>query len=83
MRRPSAIAWGDEQLFSTCGEALTDNYEDDATPYAGPALWSSDPSIFGVEPLPEQNGTHLDLLTDAFGIRSQISAIFASQLPST
>jgi hypothetical protein len=62
MRRPSAIAWGDGQLFSTCGEALTDNYEDDATPYAGPALWSSDPSIFGVEPLPEQNGTHLDML---------------------
>jgi hypothetical protein len=62
MRRPTAIAWGDQQFFAACGEGLTDNYEDDATPYAGPALWSSDPSIFGVEPLPEQNGTHLDML---------------------
>jgi hypothetical protein len=62
MRRPTSIAWGDEQLFAACGEALTDNYEDDAIPYAGPALWSSDPAIFGVEPLPDQNGTHLDML---------------------
>lgn len=62
MRRPTAVAWGDEQLFSTCGEALTDNDEDDPTPYAGPVLWSSDPAIFGVDPLPEQNGTHLDML---------------------
>ncbi|HEX2875303.1 MAG TPA: hypothetical protein VHP33_28825 [Polyangiaceae bacterium] len=62
MRRPAAMAWGDEALFATCGEALTDNYEDDDIPYAGPVLWSSDPAIFGVEPLPEQNGTHLDML---------------------
>lgn len=62
MRRPTAIAWGDEQLFAACGEALTDNYEDDSIPYAGPALWSSDPAIFGVKPRPEQNGTHLDML---------------------
>lgn len=62
MRRPAAIAWGDELLFATCGEALTANYEDDSTPYTGPVLWSSDPAIFGVEPLPTQNGTHLDML---------------------
>ena len=62
MRRPTAIAWGDGELFASCGEALTDNYEDDDTPYAGPALWSSDPAIFGVKPLPSQNGTHLDML---------------------
>jgi hypothetical protein len=62
MRRPTAIAWGDEQLFSTCGEGLTDNYEDDTTPYAGPALWTADPSVFGVKPLPTQNGTHIDML---------------------
>lgn len=62
MRRPAAIAWGDEQLFATCGESLTANYEDDDIPYTGPVLWSSDPAIFGVEPLPEQNGTHLDML---------------------
>ncbi len=62
MRRPSSIAWGEGALFATCGESLTDNYEDDAIPYAGPALWSSDPDIFGVKPLPTQNGTHLDML---------------------
>lgn len=62
MRRPTAMAWGDSLLFASCGEGLTDNYEDDDTPYAGPVLWSSDPAIFGVEPLPTQNGTHLDML---------------------
>jgi hypothetical protein len=62
MRRPAAMAWSESLLFATCGEALTDNYEDDDIPYAGPVLWSSDPAIFGVEPLPEQNGTHLDML---------------------
>jgi hypothetical protein len=62
MRRPTAIAWGEGPVFASCGEALTDNYEDDDTPYAGPALWSSDPAIFGVKPLPTQNGTHIDML---------------------
>jgi hypothetical protein len=62
MRRPTAIAWGDGALFASCGEALTDNYEDDKKAYAGPALWSSDPAIFGVEPRPEENGTHIDML---------------------
>jgi hypothetical protein len=62
MRRPTSIAWGDALLFASCGEGLTDNYEDDDTPYAGPVLWSSDPAIFGVEPLPTMNGTHLDML---------------------
>lgn len=62
MRRPTAIAWGEGELFATCGEARTDNYEDEATPYAGPVLWSSDPAIFGVEPRADQNGTHLDML---------------------
>ena len=31
----------------------------------GPTLWSSDPAIFGVKPLPSQNGTHLDMLHDS------------------
>jgi hypothetical protein len=62
MRRPTALAWGDDELFATCGEARTDNFEDEATPYAGPVLWSSDPEIFGVDPEPTQNGTHLDML---------------------
>ncbi len=62
MRRPTAIAWGEGQLFGSCGEALTDNYEDVDIPYAGPVLWSSDPGVFGVKPTAEQNGTHLDML---------------------
>ncbi len=62
MRRPTAIAWSDTELFATCGEARTDNLEDEATPYAGPVLWSSDPQIFGARPSGMQNGTHLDML---------------------
>jgi hypothetical protein len=79
MRRPTAIAWGDDLLFSTCGEGLTDNYEDDATPYAGPALWSSDPAIFGVAPLPSQNGTHIDMLHETplcMGLAHESANIF-------
>lgn len=62
MRRPTALAWGDGELFGSCGEGRTDNYEDDPTPYAGPVLWSANPDVFGVEPLAGQNGTHLDML---------------------
>jgi hypothetical protein len=62
MRRPTAIAWSDTELFATCGEARTDNLEDEPTPYAGPVLWSSDPQIFGARPTGMQNGTHLDML---------------------
>lgn len=62
MRRPTAIAWGQGDTFGTCGEALTDNFEDVPVPYAGPVLWSSNPSVFGVEPQAGQNGTHLDML---------------------
>jgi hypothetical protein len=62
MRRPTQLAWGEDVLFASCGEARTDNYEDEAIPYSGPVLWSSDPAIFGVEPTADQNGTHLDML---------------------
>lgn len=62
MRRPTQLAWGDGLLFASCGEALTDNFEDGTEPYAGPVLWSSDPTIFGADPKPDQNGTHLDML---------------------
>jgi hypothetical protein len=62
MRRPAAIAWGDGDYFASCGEARTDNWDDEATPYAGPVLWSSNPSVFGVKPLEGQNGTHMDML---------------------
>lgn len=65
MRRPSSVAWGDGELFASCGESLTANYEDVDIPYTGPVLWSSDPEIFGVEPEPDQNGTHLDMLHES------------------
>jgi hypothetical protein len=62
MRRPTAIAFGDNGNFATCHEHRTGNYDDDPYDYIGPTLWSSDPAIFGVEPEPGQNGTHLDML---------------------
>lgn len=65
MRRPTSIAFGENGNLSTCGEARTDNYEDEAIDYSGPVLWSSDPAIFGVEPRPGQNGTHLDMLHES------------------
>jgi hypothetical protein len=63
MRRPTSIAFGDNGNFATCPEYRTGNYEDETTiDFIGPTLWSSDPAIFGVKPLPTQNGTHLDML---------------------
>ena len=62
MRRPTSISFGDDGTFATCGEARTDNYDDEKVDFAGPVLWSSDPSIFGVKPTGEQNGTHIDML---------------------
>jgi len=62
MRRPTSIAFGDHGYFATCGEARTDNYDDETIDFAGPVLWSSDPAVFGVAPEPGQNGTHLDML---------------------
>ena len=65
MRRPTSIAFGENGNLATCGEARTDNYEDEAIDYSGPVLWSSDPTIFGVTPKPGQNGTHLDMLHES------------------
>jgi hypothetical protein len=62
MRRPTSIAFGENGNLATCGEARTDNYEDEPVDYSGPVLWSSDPTIFGVKPTSGQNGTHLDML---------------------
>lgn len=62
MRRPTSIAFGDDGTLATCGEARTDNFDVETTDFAGPVLWSSDPSVFGVKPLPDQNGTHIDML---------------------
>lgn len=65
MRRPSSIAFGQNGNLATCGEARTDNYEDEAVDYSGPVLWSSDPTIFGARPQADQNGTHIDMLHES------------------
>ena len=62
MRRPTSLAFAENGNLATCGEARTDNYDNEAIDYSGPVLWSSDPAIFGVKPQPGQNGTHLDML---------------------
>jgi hypothetical protein len=88
MRRPSSIAFGDNGNLATCGEHRTGNYDDEAVDYMGPTLWSSDPTIFGVEPKEDQNGTHLDMLHNTpfcMGIaheRDNVYWLFNGQLGS-
>jgi hypothetical protein len=60
MRRPPAIAMGDDDMFATCGEAATGNFEDNDTMFIGPTLWSSDLSIYA-QPS-GGNGSHMDML---------------------
>lgn len=66
MRRPPAIAWGDDGFFATCGEARTGNYLDSGPDFIGPSLWTSDPEIYrnwDVNSAPRGwNGTHMDML---------------------
>jgi len=64
MRRPSSIAFGDADLFATCGEARTSNFEEETVPFNGPVLWSSDPAIFGVPPAADSptSSTHIDMM---------------------
>ena len=88
MRRPTALAFGDNGNLATAGEYRTGNYDDDGVDYMGPTLWSSDPTIFGVKPLPDQNGTHLDMLHNTpFGMgiaheRDNVYWLFNGQLGS-
>jgi hypothetical protein len=67
MRRPTAIAFGDNGNLATCGEARSDNYDDDSVDFSGPTLWSSDPAIFGAAPPPMSptGSTHIDMLHDS------------------
>ncbi len=60
MRRPPAIAMGDNELFGTCGEAATGNFEDNDVMFIGPSLWSSDMDIYA-QPS-GGNGSHMDML---------------------
>lgn len=62
MRRPSSIAFGDNGNLATCAEARTGNYDDEIADYTGPVLWSADPNVFAATPLPDQNGSHIDML---------------------
>lgn len=68
MRRPSGIAFGEADTFATIHEHRTGNFEDEDEDYIGPTLWSSDPTIFAIEP-PGANGSHLDMLHETpFGM---------------
>lgn len=63
MRRPPALAFGDNGNFANCGEARTGNYDDEEGDFIGPSLFSADLAVFGVEPPGEdKNGSHLDML---------------------
>jgi len=81
MRRPTAIAWGDGLIFSSCGEGYTDNYEDVAMPYAGPVLWSSDPTIFGVTPKPNRATSRGQLAAAVATARAGLAATIGLLLP--
>ncbi len=68
MRRPPAMAFGDNDTFATCGEFRTGNFTDDTADYIGPTLWSSDPAKFAKQP-PGKNGSHLDMIhTSPFAV---------------
>ncbi|MBI3206414.1 MAG: hypothetical protein HYZ29_33060 [Myxococcales bacterium] len=78
MRRPTAIAFGVDDTFATCGEARSANLEDDPTPYMGVTWWSSDPTIFAIQE-PGQNGSHLDMLHATpfgMGVAHQSDAVY-------
>jgi hypothetical protein len=61
MRRPTGIAFGDDDTFATCGEHRTGTFDDAAADFMGPTLWSASPEVFGPDG-PGGNGSHLDML---------------------
>ena len=60
MCNANGMAFGNNGNFATTSNRLDDNH--DGSTFTGPALWSSDPTIFGVTPTGSQNGTHLDMI---------------------
>lgn len=60
MRRPPALAMGDDLMFATCGEARTGNFEDVDVDFIGPSLWTTDLNIHA-QPS-GANGSHMDML---------------------
>ena len=86
MAKPAALAFGGDDTtfkipgtFSTCGESR--NTRDDTMPmndFMGPALWSSDPTIFAKKN-PNGLGSHLDMLHNSplcMGIAHEAANIF-------
>jgi hypothetical protein len=68
MHKPSAIAFGADETtfgtpgtFATCGESRNEHGVAAAGDFMGPALWSSDLTIFAVKD-PIGLGSHLDML---------------------
>jgi hypothetical protein len=79
MRRPAGIAWGAGELFATCSEARTGNYEGETFPYNGPTLWTADPTIFAEPPPAGANGTHIDMLHSSpfcMGIAHEVDNVY-------
>jgi hypothetical protein len=69
MRRPTGIAFGDDDTFATIHEFRTGNYDDEPADFIGPTLWSGDPAIYAEPPPPGKNGSHLDMLHETpFGM---------------
>ena len=61
MRLPMGLTFGDGEFFVTCAESRTCNFDDEPADFAGPTLWTSDPTIFAIN-RPGQNGSHMDML---------------------
>ncbi len=63
MRRPTSLAMTPDGNFATVHEARTGNFFGDDVDFIGPSLWSTDLSIYGIQPdYPGANGSHLDML---------------------
>ncbi len=79
MRRPTGLSFGEGDLFATCGEARTGNYEDDTADFMGPTLWSADPEIFAQDPGAGLNGSHMDMLhltPFCMGIEHEVNNVY-------
>ncbi|TXD41652.1 hypothetical protein FRC96_04090 [Lujinxingia vulgaris] len=79
MRRPPAMAFGDNGFWATVGEERTANYLDGQADFMGPVLWSADLSLFGEEPPPGLNGSHFDMLHHApygMGIAHEVDNVY-------
>ena len=63
MLKPPAIAMGTDAFFGTCGDNLNERGGGDGSArfFMGPALFSTDPAILGVE-TPGGLGSHMDML---------------------